>query len=120
MDCTNQTFLGVPAWYNNVIEAQGSTCGVDFSAGTDTFIVIGSNIIAALVAILAYILITYLIYAGITFITAQGDPQGIAAARTRIQNAIIGFVIAVFAYAIVRVVSGLFGVTTTALIGGLL
>ena len=48
----------------------------------------------------------YLLYSGIMYITANGNPDQAKKAQTGILNAIIGLVIIVFAYAIFTAVNG--------------
>jgi hypothetical protein len=52
-----------------------------------------------------------LISGGIQWITAGGDPKSLQAARARITNAVIGFVIVVAAYAIAVIASQVFGIS---------
>ena len=65
-------------------------------------IVIALNILLLIGAVLA---IFYLIWAGIKFITSQGDPTKTETARKQIYNTIIGIIVIVASYAIVQYVS---------------
>lgn len=48
----------------------------------------------------------FLLYSGIMYITANGNPDQAKKAQTGIINSIIGIVIIVFAYAIFRAING--------------
>ncbi len=65
-------------------------------------VVIALNILLLIGAVLA---IFYLIWAGIKFITSQGDPTKTETARKQIYNTIIGIIVIVASYAIVQYVS---------------
>lgn len=53
----------------------------------------------------------YLILSGVQFLTSGGDKIQVEAARNRITYAIIGLTIVVGAYALVRVIETIFGVS---------
>ncbi len=55
--------------------------------------------VLAIVAIIAFV---YLIISGVNYITAGGDAEKATKARTGILNAIIGIVVVVLAYFILR------------------
>lgn len=59
--------------------------------------------ISIIVGILAFI---YLIYSGILYIMAAGNPDQAKKGQQGIINAIIGIVVCVFAYTIVAVIAG--------------
>lgn len=76
-----------------------------------------SDIIAIIRAIIRFIMIIafilafiFLLIGGIRWITAGGDEKGVAAARGMITSALIGLVIVLVAYAIIRLVETFFGV----------
>ncbi len=62
-----------------------------------------SNWVFVIAGVLAFF---YLLYSGILYITASGNAEQAKKAQQGILNAIIGIVIIVFAYAIVRAVVG--------------
>ena len=66
--------------------------------------------ISLLVGILAFI---YLIYCGILYITAAGNPDQAKKGQQGIVNAIIGIVICIFAYTIVNVIANKVSTGTT-------
>jgi hypothetical protein len=59
----------------------------------------------------AIALLIYMVSGGLQLMTSRGDPKGIAAAQSKITNALIGFVIIVFSVAIVLVLGKVFGIT---------
>ena len=81
----------------------------DLSKTTDLVAVIQAIIRFILVAafVLAFI---FLLIGGIRWITAGGDEKGVAAARGMITSALIGLVIVLVAFAIIRLVETFFDV----------
>ena len=74
------------------------------------------DIIVVIRAIIRFILIVafvlafiFLLIGGIRWITAGGDEKGVAGARGMITSALIGLVIVLVAYAIIRLVETFFG-----------
>ena len=61
-------------------------------------------VINTILGLLALIFIVLLIYAGFTFMTAQGDDKKVTKAKDTIRNAVIGVVIILFAYIITNIV----------------
>ena len=72
----------------------------------DTILGIVRNVVTALSTIVGVISVCVIVYAGIMYMTAMGDPGKIATAKTAIIAAVIGLVISVVAFAIVRFVTG--------------
>lgn len=56
-----------------------------------------------------FLAIVYLLYAGVTYITSGGDAEKLSDARKRIIYGIIGLVVVVSAFVIVRLFLGIFG-----------
>lgn len=56
--------------------------------------------INALLGILGILLVVYIIWAGFTWMTASGDPDKVKHAKSMLQQAVIGMVIIISAYAI--------------------
>jgi hypothetical protein len=50
------------------------------------------------------LLLIYLVTAGLSMMMSRGDPKAMQAAQARITNALIGFVIVFFAFAIVALI----------------
>lgn len=76
-----------------------------------------NNVVKIVQAIVQFILVVafvlafiFLLIGGIRWITAGGDEKGVAAARGMITAALIGLVIVLVAFAIIRLVEIFFGV----------
>ncbi|MBI5254564.1 hypothetical protein HY932_02175 [Candidatus Falkowbacteria bacterium] len=81
---------------------EGMQKGLEAPSGNLTEIV--GKIIKAALSLLFVILVILIIYAGYLWMTAGGDPKQTEKARDYIQNAIIGLIIIVLAYAITQFV----------------
>ncbi len=77
----------------------GDKAGFDPSAVTSPEIIIG-NVIQAILGLLGIVFLAFMIYAGITWMTAQGNDQKVTKAKQMITEAIVGLIIVVAAYAI--------------------
>jgi len=60
-------------------------------------------------AIIGLVLLAYIIYGGVLWITSAGDPQRLQKAQGAIVNALIGFAIVILSWSIVTVVMTMFG-----------
>jgi hypothetical protein len=58
-------------------------------------------------------LLVYLILGGFQLMTSRGDPKAAQGAQGKITNAVIGFVIIIFAYFIVQIFGRVFGIENT-------
>lgn len=67
--------------------------------GQDLTVTIG-NIINVVLGFLGILLLAYILFAGFLWMTAGGDDDKVATAKTMIKNAIIGLIIIVVAFAI--------------------
>ena len=56
----------------------------------------------------ALALLIYLVLGGLQMMTSQGDPKAMQSAQAKITNALIGFVIVIFAFFIVQIFGQLF------------
>ena len=74
---------------------------------TDSISSVASNVIEVLLVIGGALAVLYLIYAGIQYITSGGVPDRAKSARAGIINAVIGVVVIVAAFFIVRFASSL-------------
>ncbi|MCX6704292.1 MAG: hypothetical protein NTZ07_02490 [Candidatus Woesebacteria bacterium] len=77
---------------------------------------IGSIIGAALTYIFGaagIALLIYLVLGGLQMMTSRGDPKAMQSAQAKITNALIGFVIVIFAYFIVQIFGQIFGLQGT-------
>ena len=76
----------------------------------------GGNISEIITALLPYIfagagilLLLFLLYGGISLMTAGGDPKAVQSARSKITGALIGFVIVFISFWLVQLIGGLLG-----------
>ena len=58
-------------------------------------------------------LLIYLILGGFQLMTSRGDPKAAQGAQAKITNAIIGFIIVIFAFFIVQLLGQIFGLKGT-------
>jgi len=55
-------------------------------------------------------LLVYLVLGGFQMMTSQGDPKAMQGAQAKITNALIGFVIIIFAFVFVTLIGRIFGI----------
>lgn len=101
-DCTSQSLL--PDLYSGM---RDSSCEVQVDSLGDVLKLAG-NAIGILMVIAGVVAIGYIIVGGFTYITSSGDPAGIKKAKDTIVNAVIGLVIAMVAFGVVRYITGQF------------
>lgn len=103
------TFFGLPTWYK-YLEGQkeeGGGCVPKITELNDVWAIVLA-IVEILLRIAAIAAVVYVLYGGIRFITAQGNSEKITAARTAVQDALIGLLIAVVAIAVVSFIGNQF------------
>ena len=92
------------------IICDNSACGLGNSTsvgtGKDGIVTTIISIARILTYITGALAVLFVVYGGLRYLTAQ-DEKGAGDARVIIRNAIVGLVIAVVAYSIVSIVSGL-------------
>lgn len=103
------TAIFVPWYYYLNGEGSGSECKPelppkgeakkDYVKGVS---LVALAVIDTLIRLSSLIAVGFLIYGSIQYITSQGEPQGLAAAKSTISNAIIGLVIVMMAVAVVQ------------------
>jgi hypothetical protein len=84
----------------------------DFTAGDDfrtQFLRIANTVISIVLLIAGVLAVLYLIWSGIQYITSAGNPDKAKAARQGIINAVIGIVVIVAAFFLVRLAIGIGG-----------
>ncbi len=57
------------------------------------------------------LLFAYLIMGGFSYLTSGGDPKATEQAKSKVTNAIVGFIILVVSYWIVQIFGYMFGIT---------
>ena len=106
--------FAMPAWYNGMMtkgssgdcefEGLKSTSEPDKIDFSRTGFKIGANVVRCLLIASTYVTIFFLIKGGIAYMYSTGSPEGVAGAKKTVQNALIGFVIAMLAVQIVNVI----------------
>jgi len=76
-----------------------AVAGNNYNQTTDIYAIIGT-IIQVLLSLLGVIFISLLVYGGVLWMTSEGDESKVEKAQGIIQNATIGLIIVVSAYAI--------------------
>lgn len=115
--CVGGSVLLFPPWY------QGLQCDVTRNdkkelvsenvkmTDINSIWVIVMNIVQWLIIAGGYVALYFIIWSGFKYITATGDPQKVTAAKNTITNAVIGFIIVLASFAIVRTIqAGIGGV----------
>lgn len=101
--CTGR-FLTFPVWYRNL---PGSDNCQPRIQGPEHLWIIALNVIETLMQVAAYASGFYVLWGGIQYMLSIGEPAKVASAKSTIQNALIGLVIAMFSVAIVSLVGAL-------------
>lgn len=102
-DCTSQSLL--PDLYDRLRDS--GSCEVVVNELNDVLTLVG-NVISILMFIAGAVAIAFIIIGGFTYITSSGDSAGIKKAKETIVNAIVGLVIAMVAFGVVRFITGSF------------
>lgn len=84
----------------HVVSGKTAVCSGDSKNATN----IAKNIISILLWVVGTAAVIVIIYAGITFVTAAGNPSKISQAKTMLIYAVVGLAVAILAYAIVNFV----------------
>ena len=71
------------------------------------------NVLPYIFGAAAIALLIYLIIGGFQIMTSRGDPKAAQAARAKITNALLGFVIVIFSFTIVQLFGQIFGLKGT-------
>lgn len=84
------------------------------TSGGDFFALLLPNLVSLALLIAGVVFLAIMIVGGITWITSGGDKQAIESARSRITNALIGIVIVLSIFAIVKIIEIFFGISLLA------
>ena len=91
----------------NAIQAQGLP-GNTLGTGVGSFI---SSLLPYVFGAAGLLLLVYLVTAGLSMMMSRGDPKAMQAAQARITNALIGFVIVFFAFALVALIGKILNIS---------
>lgn len=93
----------------DAIQQKAFNVGMPASIG----LFISTRLLEYIFAAAAIALLIYLILGGLQLMTSRGDPKAAQGAQGKITNALIGFVIIIFAYFIVQIFGLVFGIKGT-------
>lgn len=109
-DCETH-FLGLPAWYDGLTDGN---CNIrsprqdaDGSDLRNYIWTIALNIVAMVMGVMGYLAIGFVMYGGIQYMTAQGDPGKVAKGKKTIMNSVIGLAITMSASIISGAIVGI-------------
>ncbi len=102
-DCTGQSIL--PDLYDG-LRVKGS-CEVEITRLNQILILV-ANFISILMLVAGFVAIAFIIVGGFTYITSSGDSAGIKKAKDTIVNAVIGLIIAMVSFGVVKFITGSF------------
>ena len=97
----NTDFFGFPTWYKYL---NHPNCQPQISSLSDIWLIVAAIIEIAL-RVAAIVAVIFIIYAGFSYTTSQGDPDGTSKAKGALINALIGLAISVTAAAIVSFIA---------------
>jgi hypothetical protein len=104
VECTGQSLI--PDLFGGGLRDE-STCEVKIDQLNDVLVLV-ANVISILMLVAGAVAITFIIIGGFTYITSSGDSAGIKKAKDTIVNAIIGLVLAMVAFGVVKFITGSF------------
>lgn len=107
-DCDSH-FLGLPAWYDG-LTTPGS-CDIKSPSGdaeVKAYVwTVVLNIISLIMGLIGYLAIGFVMWGGIQYMIAQGDPGKVAKGKKTITNAVIGLVLVMTASILSGTISGI-------------
>lgn len=71
---------------------------------------LSQNVLNLVFVIIGILFLINIVMAGWDYMLSTGDPKKISAASTRILNGVVGLILAVTAFLIVRIVAGVIGI----------
>lgn len=96
--CGDTTIFGIPTWYKYLNCTDGvPDITVSDQGSLNSIWLIGAAVVEMLMVVVGVASVAMIIYAGIKFITSQGNPEHVKQARDTVWNAIIGLGIALVA-----------------------
>lgn len=103
-------FLGLPAWYDGLTATSGS-CEIkspkddeEVKAYVWTIVL---NVLGLVLGLMGYLAIGFVMWGGIQYMIAQGDPGKVAKGKKTIMNAVIGLIISMTASILSGAISGI-------------
>ncbi len=108
----SSSFLTFPAWYDGLtdgncrLKSPSKLGGNEETKLTRYIFRIVLNVLEIALQLVAYISAGFIIYGGFKYLTVASDANKITAARTTIQNAVVGLVLSFLSIAIVTLIAG--------------
>lgn len=93
----------------NFNQLYGSLPGFKFKGGEIGPVV--NELVPYFFAAAGFLFLIYLVVSGLEFMFSMGEPKKTAAARGRITNALLGFLIVFASYLIVQIIARIFTIT---------
>lgn len=103
--CDTGGFFGFPSWDACL---QHTADGTPQITKLSDLWLIGFPLVTTMVKAAGYLAAGFIIWGGVKYIKSTGNPSEITAAKTVIQNAIIGLIICIISVAAVQFVAGAF------------
>ena len=101
-------FFGFPTWYKYLPgQPVEGGCIPRLTQLNDLWLILLA-VVEMLLRLAAIAAVVYVLYGGVKFVTSRGNPEKTASARTAVQDALIGLIIAVAAIAVVSFVGSRF------------
>ena len=95
----------------NLDEIQATALpGFEFSGNQGNIGSIVSNLLNYLFPLAGLLLLLYLIFGGFSLMTSGGDPKAVQGAKSKITNALVGFIIVFASYWIVQILGTVLGI----------
>lgn len=101
--CTGQSIL--PDLWGGL--RKDGSCEVEINSLPQVGILIG-NIVQILMVVAGLVAVGFIIVGGFMYITSTGDPAGIKKGRDTIVNAVIGLILSMVAFGVVKFITGQF------------
>lgn len=93
----NATPSGIPTYFGSCAS----------QSGTPAVACLVGNVVSILLAVIFFIAVVFLIIGGFRYVISQGNEEGVEKAKGTITNSIIGIVVVLLAWIIIRVIVGL-------------
>lgn len=111
-------FFGIPTWYqyltgvevltyNPLTNAENTICSPHLN-GVGDFWLVGLAVIDILLRVIGIVVVGWIIWGGLQYLTSQGEPDRTKRAKDTVLNAFIGLVITMTAVVLIRFLAGQF------------
>jgi hypothetical protein len=104
--CSGSSFFGLPTWYMYLPSTTvNGVCTPQVTSLSDIWLIVaaGIEILLRLAGIIAF---GFIIFAGFSYLTSQGEPDKTAKALNALISAVVGLAIAIMAATVVGFIAG--------------